>query len=336
MARTNAARGTSGRGAAASAAPAAGAAAPTPSATGARSRLRLGKPVGVKLFSGIAGVALRARGGVLPALLGATRAGCSRRCGSRSASSSRSGCSSLCELKAARRVSGHRQRARRRGDRDPVRDVLRRPRAVAPDPGRRRRSCCSRSSPRVAVLLSIRRESLFIAVLGLLGGFATPALLSTGENRPIPLFAYLLLLNIGLAWVAYRKVWPVLSWLTLVLTAIYQWGWVIKFLDRQPAVAGDGHLPGVPARDRRGAGARVARRHTGGSGSADPRAHGARRLGDAAALRRVSRGRAGVRRAAVAAASVPAACSTPDCWPWRSRGGSRSAARGRRRPRRCS
>ena len=57
----------------------------------------------------------------------------------------------------------------------------------------------------LAVLLSIRRESLFIAVLGLLGGFATPALLSTGENRPIPLFAYLMLLNIGLAWVAYRR-----------------------------------------------------------------------------------------------------------------------------------
>jgi uncharacterized membrane protein len=83
----------------------------------------------------------------------------------------------------------------------------------------------------VAVLLSIRRESLFIAVLGLLGGFATPALLSTGENRPIPLFAYLLLLNVGLAWIAYKKTWPVLTWLTLILTTLYQWGWVIKFLD---------------------------------------------------------------------------------------------------------
>jgi uncharacterized membrane protein len=41
-----------------------------------------------------------------------------------------------------------------------------------------------------AVMLSIRRDSLFIAVLGLLGGFATPILLSTGENRPIPLFGY--------------------------------------------------------------------------------------------------------------------------------------------------
>ena len=82
----------------------------------------------------------------------------------------------------------------------------------------------------LAVLLSIRRESLFIAVLGLLGGFATPALLSTGENRPIPLFAYLLLLNIGLAQVAHRKRWPILTALTLVFTTIYQWGWVMKFL----------------------------------------------------------------------------------------------------------
>jgi uncharacterized membrane protein len=82
----------------------------------------------------------------------------------------------------------------------------------------------------VAVALSIRRESLFIAVLGLLGGFATPALLSTGENRPVPLFTYLLLLNIGLAWVSYRQAWPVLSWLTVLLTAVYQWGWVIRFL----------------------------------------------------------------------------------------------------------
>ena len=82
----------------------------------------------------------------------------------------------------------------------------------------------------VAVLLSIRRESLFIAVLGLLGGFLTPILLSTGQNQPVPLFSYLLLLNVGLAWVAYRNHWPVLTVLSAVFTTIYQWGWVIKFL----------------------------------------------------------------------------------------------------------
>ncbi len=82
----------------------------------------------------------------------------------------------------------------------------------------------------VAVLLAIRRDSVFIALLGLLGGFATPALLATGEDRPIGLFGYLLLLNVGLAWVAYRKRWAVLSALSLAFTAIYQVGWAVKFL----------------------------------------------------------------------------------------------------------
>jgi hypothetical protein len=83
----------------------------------------------------------------------------------------------------------------------------------------------------VAVGLSIRHDALFIALLGLVGGFATPALLSSGEDHPIGLFGYLLLLNAGLAWVALRKSWPVLSVLSLAFTAIYQWGWVFKFLD---------------------------------------------------------------------------------------------------------
>ncbi len=92
----------------------------------------------------------------------------------------------------------------------------------------------------VAVLLSIRRDSVFIALLGLVGGFATPALLSTGEDRPIALFSYLMLLNVGLAWVAYRKSWPVLTSLSVAFTTLYQWGWVFKFLDaaRLPLAAG--------------------------------------------------------------------------------------------------
>ncbi len=59
-----------------------------------------------------------------------------------------------------------------------------------------------------AVYLSTRRDSVFIALLGLIGGFATPALLSSNENRPLALFSYLLLLNGGISWIAYRKRWP--------------------------------------------------------------------------------------------------------------------------------
>jgi uncharacterized membrane protein len=83
----------------------------------------------------------------------------------------------------------------------------------------------------IAVLLSIRRDSVFIALLGLIGGFSTPALLSTGENNPFGLFGYLLIINAGLAWVGYRKKWPHLTVLALIFTTLYQWGWVVKFLD---------------------------------------------------------------------------------------------------------
>ena len=81
----------------------------------------------------------------------------------------------------------------------------------------------------IAVLLSIRRDSVFIALLGLVGGFATPALLSTGENKPIALFSYLLLLNIGLMWVAIQRRWPLLTALSVVFTVIYEWSWIGKY-----------------------------------------------------------------------------------------------------------
>jgi len=83
----------------------------------------------------------------------------------------------------------------------------------------------------IAVLLSIRRDSVFIALLGLVGGFATPALLSTGENKPIALFSYLLLLNVGLFWVAIQRRWPLLTALSVIFTVIYEWGWISKFLN---------------------------------------------------------------------------------------------------------
>lgn len=92
----------------------------------------------------------------------------------------------------------------------------------------------------VAVLLSIRRDSVFIALLGLVGGFATPMLLSTGEDRPLGLFSYLAMLDVGLAWVAYRRRWPLLSALSLGFTALYQLGWVARFLAPEKLAIGAG------------------------------------------------------------------------------------------------
>lgn len=82
-----------------------------------------------------------------------------------------------------------------------------------------------------AVFLSIRRDSAFIALLGLIGGFSTPALLSSGENRPVILFSYLLLVNAAVAWIAHRKRWMWLTLLSVGFTVFYQWAWVARFLD---------------------------------------------------------------------------------------------------------
>ncbi|MEW5980982.1 MAG: DUF2339 domain-containing protein [Acidobacteriota bacterium] len=82
----------------------------------------------------------------------------------------------------------------------------------------------------IAILLALRRSSPLIAGLGLLGGFAAPALLSSGEDNPFTLFGYLIVLNTGLAWVARHKRWAPLVGVSLLFTTLYQWGWVAKFL----------------------------------------------------------------------------------------------------------
>jgi uncharacterized membrane protein len=52
---------------------------------------------------------------------------------------------------------------------------------------------------------AFRYNSIIVALLGWLGGFLTPFLLSTGEVNPVGLFTYLALLNLGLLVVAWRK-----------------------------------------------------------------------------------------------------------------------------------
>lgn len=58
---------------------------------------------------------------------------------------------------------------------------------------------------------AFRYNSIVVALLGWLGGFLTPFLLSTGEVNPGGLFTYLALLNLGLLVVAWRKD----SWMTI-------------------------------------------------------------------------------------------------------------------------
>ena len=75
-------------------------------------------------------------------------------------------------------------------------------------------------------VLATKRRSAAIAVYGLLGGFATPLLLSTGSDRPFALFSYLLMLDVALLVVARRRGWGWLALTSLGGTAIYQVAWI--------------------------------------------------------------------------------------------------------------
>ena len=90
----------------------------------------------------------------------------------------------------------------------------------------------------VACTVAIRYDALFTAVLGLLGGFATPILISTGVNRPVALFSYIFILNIGLLAVALRKRWHGLIVLALGATIAIELSWYARFMSPQKAFVG--------------------------------------------------------------------------------------------------
>src|SRR5207249_4648408 len=82
-----------------------------------------------------------------------------------------------------------------------------------------------------AFLLAVRLDAQVVAVLGLLGGFLTPPLLSSGVDKPLELFGYLALLDIGLLAIASRKDWNHLALLAAGATVIMQIGWVLRFFE---------------------------------------------------------------------------------------------------------
>jgi len=80
-----------------------------------------------------------------------------------------------------------------------------------------------------AFLLAVRLDAKVVAILGLLGGFLTPPLLSTGIDRPLGLFGYIAFLDAGLVLVALKKRWPFLTVLAAAGTVMMQIGWVEQF-----------------------------------------------------------------------------------------------------------
>ena len=82
-----------------------------------------------------------------------------------------------------------------------------------------------------ATLLAARYNALPIAVLGLIGGFLTPILLSTGVDNQVGLFTYLALLDLGVLALAYSKQWRSLNYMAFISTVLMFAGWMLEWYE---------------------------------------------------------------------------------------------------------
>ena len=76
-----------------------------------------------------------------------------------------------------------------------------------------------------SVLVSISYNRKELAVLSLIGGFAVPFMVSTGEGNYKVLFTYIAILNIGMLIIAYFKKWNLVTLLAFIFTCVLFSGW---------------------------------------------------------------------------------------------------------------
>ncbi len=91
------------------------------------------------------------------------------------------------------------------------------------------------SATAMAGAAALRYDAPAIAALGLLGGYATPILLSTGEDRPWALFSWVLLLDVCALVLARRRNWRRIEILAFAATVLLYTGWLFdKFSPGKP------------------------------------------------------------------------------------------------------
>ncbi|MFL6446039.1 MAG: DUF2339 domain-containing protein [Candidatus Sulfotelmatobacter sp.] len=83
-------------------------------------------------------------------------------------------------------------------------------------------------------VMALSQDAQILAAFALIGGFSTPVLLSTGQNREVALFTYVAILDIAtLVLVAFRP-WRRLLVMSYVGTLILYLGWYWTFYNRGP------------------------------------------------------------------------------------------------------
>lgn len=80
-----------------------------------------------------------------------------------------------------------------------------------------------------AVLLALLQDSLALAAIAALGGFAAPVLASTGSANHLFFFTYLTLINLGIVAIAWFKAWRLLNVIGFVCSITLAGAWGSKY-----------------------------------------------------------------------------------------------------------
>jgi uncharacterized membrane protein len=78
-----------------------------------------------------------------------------------------------------------------------------------------------------AAALSLLYNKQELAITALVGGFAAPLLVSSGNNNYITLFSYLAILNTGILVISYYKGWRLLNLLAFIFTVLFFGTWLL-------------------------------------------------------------------------------------------------------------
>jgi uncharacterized membrane protein len=84
-----------------------------------------------------------------------------------------------------------------------------------------------------SALISVSYDRVELAVLSLIGGFAVPFMVSTGEGNYVVLFTYIIILNVGILAIAYYKKWNLVNILAYAFTVLLYGGWLSNELSTQ-------------------------------------------------------------------------------------------------------
>ncbi|MBI2398168.1 MAG: DUF2339 domain-containing protein [Xanthomonadales bacterium] len=91
-------------------------------------------------------------------------------------------------------------------------------------------------------VLAVLQDGLWLAIFGIVGGFAVPILVSSGSGNHVALFGYYALLNAGIFAIAWTRAWRVLNFLGFLFTFLIGTAWGVQRYEAEHYQSSQGFL----------------------------------------------------------------------------------------------